>query len=86
MDNVQEHNMCIKIYLREIGPCGMDWIRLAQDRDQSRALVNTVMNLWLDTILENSLSDWRLFKRDSALWSSLVSYFKGKGKAVPVLN
>jgi hypothetical protein len=26
---------------------GMDWIDLAQDRDQWRALVNTVMNLWV---------------------------------------
>jgi hypothetical protein len=34
-----------KIYLREIGWGGMDWIDLAQDRDQWRALVNTVMNL-----------------------------------------
>jgi hypothetical protein len=32
-------------YLREIGWDGMDWIDLAQDRDQWRALVNTVMNL-----------------------------------------
>jgi hypothetical protein len=31
--------------LREIGWDGMDWIDLAQDRDQWRALVNTVMNL-----------------------------------------
>jgi hypothetical protein len=31
--------------LREIGSDGMDWIDLAQDRDQWRALVNTVMNL-----------------------------------------
>jgi hypothetical protein len=31
--------------LREIGWYGRDWIELAQDRDQWRALVNTVMNL-----------------------------------------
>jgi hypothetical protein len=35
----------IKMDLREIGWGGMDWIDLAQDRDQWRALVNTVMNL-----------------------------------------
>jgi hypothetical protein len=35
----------IKMYLREIGWDGMGWIDLAQDRDQWRALVNTVMNL-----------------------------------------
>jgi hypothetical protein len=35
----------IKIDLREIGWDGVDWIELAQDRDQWRALVNTVMNL-----------------------------------------
>jgi hypothetical protein len=35
----------IKIDLREIGGGGMDWIDLAQDRDQWRALVNTVMIL-----------------------------------------
>jgi hypothetical protein len=35
----------IKMDLREIGWVGMDWIKLAQDRDQWRALVNTVMNL-----------------------------------------
>jgi hypothetical protein len=31
--------------LRDIGWDGMDWIELAQDRDQWRAFVNTVMNL-----------------------------------------
>jgi hypothetical protein len=31
--------------LQEIGWDGVDWIDLAQDRDQWRALVNTVMNL-----------------------------------------
>jgi hypothetical protein len=35
----------IKMDLTEIGWDGVDWIELAQDRDQWRALVNTVMNL-----------------------------------------
>jgi hypothetical protein len=35
----------IKMGLREIGWDGMDWIDLAQDRDQWRALVNAIMNL-----------------------------------------
>jgi hypothetical protein len=35
----------INMDLREIGRDGMDWIDLAQDRDQWRVLVNTVMNL-----------------------------------------
>jgi hypothetical protein len=35
----------IKIDLRGIGWDGMDWIDLAQDREQWRALVNKVMNL-----------------------------------------
>jgi hypothetical protein len=35
----------IKMDLREIGWDGIDWIDLAQDRDQCRAPVNTIMNL-----------------------------------------
>jgi hypothetical protein len=35
----------IRMDLREIGWGGTDWIDLAQDRDQWRALVNTVLNL-----------------------------------------
>jgi hypothetical protein len=35
----------IKMDLREIGWNGMDLIGLAKDRDQWRALVNTVINL-----------------------------------------
>jgi hypothetical protein len=31
--------------LREIGWDGMDWIELAEDRDQQRVLVNTVIDL-----------------------------------------
>jgi hypothetical protein len=35
----------IKLDVREIGWYGMDWIDLAQDRDQWRALVDMVTNL-----------------------------------------
>jgi hypothetical protein len=35
----------IKMDLRETKWDGMDWIELAQNRDQWRALVNTAMNL-----------------------------------------
>jgi hypothetical protein len=34
----------IEMDLREIGWVGMDWIDLAQDRNQWRALVNAVIN------------------------------------------
>jgi hypothetical protein len=35
----------IRMGLREIGWEGVDWIRLAQDRDRWRAVVNAVMSL-----------------------------------------
>jgi hypothetical protein len=35
----------IRMDLREIGWGSVDWIQLAQDRDQWRVLVNSVMNL-----------------------------------------
>jgi hypothetical protein len=35
----------IKMNLREVGWDGVDWLDMAQDRDQWRALVNTVLNL-----------------------------------------
>jgi hypothetical protein len=38
VDNIKKH-------LREIGWDGVDWIDMAQDMDQWRALVNTVLNL-----------------------------------------
>jgi hypothetical protein len=35
----------IRMDLREIGLGGVDWIRLAQDRDQRWAVVSAVMNI-----------------------------------------
>jgi hypothetical protein len=37
----------IRMYLREIGLLGVDWIRLAQDWERWRAVVSAVMNLRL---------------------------------------
>jgi transposase len=33
--------------LKKIGWYGVVWIDMAQDRDQWRALVNTVLNIWV---------------------------------------
>jgi hypothetical protein len=45
----------IRMDLREIGSEGVDWMHLAQDRDQWWALVNMVMNLWVPQKAENFL-------------------------------
>jgi hypothetical protein len=37
--------MILKYILTELGWGGMEWINVAQVRDQWRALVNTAMNL-----------------------------------------
>jgi hypothetical protein len=37
----------IKMDLGKIGWGGKDWIDLAQHRDQWRALMNAVINLWV---------------------------------------
>jgi hypothetical protein len=37
----------IKMDLKEIGWGGMDWIYLAQDKQQWRVLVNVVVILWV---------------------------------------
>jgi hypothetical protein len=37
----------IKMDLRDIGWSGMDWVSLAQDRNQRSVFVNAVMNLWV---------------------------------------
>jgi hypothetical protein len=48
----------IRMNLREIGLGGVDWIRLAQDRDRWRAVVSAVMNLRV-------LAPWSYLKRDN---------------------
>ena len=37
----------IKMHLREVGCDPRDWIALAEDRDQWRAYVRAVINLWV---------------------------------------
>jgi hypothetical protein len=37
----------IKMEVREIGYKDVDWMYVAQERDQWLAVVNTVMNLWV---------------------------------------
>jgi len=44
--------------LGKIGWEGLDWMQLAQDRDQWWALVNTVMNLRVPWKPENFLTSW----------------------------
>jgi hypothetical protein len=47
----------IKMDLAEIGWDGMDWIDVAQDRDQWKALRNTVMNLQVPQYVEKFLGN-----------------------------
>jgi hypothetical protein len=44
----------IKMDIGDIGWDGVDWIDMAQDRDQWRALVNTVLNLGFHKMLGGS--------------------------------
>ena len=37
----------IKVDIQEVGCRGMDWIKLAQDRDRWWALANTLMNFYV---------------------------------------
>jgi len=37
----------IRMGLRRIGREGVAWMHMVQDRDQWRALVTTVMNVWV---------------------------------------
>jgi hypothetical protein len=58
----------IRIDLREMECEGVDWMHLAQDREQWRVLVNTVMNLQVPKNGRESLdylSDYQLLKKHS---------------------
>jgi hypothetical protein len=51
----------------------MDWIGLAEDRDKWRAVMNVVMNLWVQ-ILKWWLENWWPLVQCSAPYSSI--YFR----------
>jgi hypothetical protein len=55
-EEVQLSNLHIKMNLRVVGWGGMDRIDVAHDRDQWRALANTVINLRVPQNVENFLS------------------------------
>jgi hypothetical protein len=59
----------IKMDIRERGWDDMDWIIQAQDRDQWRTLVNTVMNLWVPQNAANFLNDCTLAASQGGLSS-----------------
>jgi hypothetical protein len=42
----------IRMDLREFGLGGVDWIRLAQDRDRWQAVVSAVISLWVFCAME----------------------------------
>jgi hypothetical protein len=51
----------------------MDWIDVAQDRDQWKVLIDTVMNFIKCWEVFEGLHNWELLKKGSAPW---VSEFK----------
>jgi hypothetical protein len=59
--------------LKEGGFVVVDWIHPFQNRDQWRALVNTILNLRTSSIKDeflNYLTDSLLLKKEVASWSS----------------
>jgi hypothetical protein len=42
---IPKHRWEDNVKIQEVGCCCMDWIKLAQDRDWWRDLINVVMNL-----------------------------------------
>jgi hypothetical protein len=58
---------------REIGWDGVDWIDMAQDRDQWRAILNTVLNLLLPQNAGKFLSGCTIFGSRRAQLHAQVS-------------
>jgi hypothetical protein len=50
----------------------MDWIDLAQDRDQWSAIVDRIMKLRVPLNVGKFLSSWWLLNKVAAPWSQLV--------------
>ena len=48
----------LKLFLQKVEWGGMDWIRMAWERDRWRAFVNAVMNLRVPYIAVNFLTSW----------------------------
>jgi hypothetical protein len=63
----------IKIDLREMGWDGMDWIDLAQDKDQWRALVNMAMNV-ITSINNSSSIDSQYIEIEICVYWNLRSF------------
>jgi hypothetical protein len=55
-DDLDVNGVNIRMCVREVGLEDVDWIHLAQDMDQWRVLVNTVMNLQVPYKAENFLT------------------------------
>ena len=83
----------IKMELQEVGCGGMDWIKLAQDREKWQALVNMVMNfgfhkMWgISWLAENRLPSQEVVTRTSVATlcvsidnMALYSRHMGKGR------
>jgi hypothetical protein len=64
-----EGRMLLKWILKQQN-VGVDWIHLTQDRDQWRAVVNSVMQQ--KAYISRPASDYQLLKKDSASWGELV--------------